>query len=112
MNDMQKRLTLTIAGIIGGSALITGAILAHDENMHGDERRAFQKAREEVRATLTMARDFTQAAVKSNAGSEMACTALKSAMSQMAVKNLSYEDVGTTKEKFDMIRDYNGCKFN
>ena len=111
-DDTKKKITSALIGIIGGAALFSGAILVYDENKHGAERQALQKAREQVQTTLMMARDFTQAAMKSNTGSDMACVALKSAMGQMIAGHLSYGDIGTTKEKFEMIRDYNGCKFN
>ena len=108
MNNIQRGFLLAVAGMIGCAALLAGTIAIGDQNA----REEHEKLREQARANLTTARDFTKAAAESNSGSEKACEALKATMREMVVNNLSYADIGTTREKFDMIKDYNSCKFD
>ena len=108
MNKMEKVITCAVVGGLG-YALYTAAMIVVD---HENLRKAHENSIEYSRESLTMARDFTKVASESNGVSEKACEVLKAALKEMVVNNLSYVDIGTTREKFEMIRDYNGCKFN
>ncbi len=73
------------------------------------ERIQRKAAIEDAKFMLDRARNFS---TKEESRPDLACASLSLVQRDMIKGNLSYRNVGTTKEKFEMIEKYNDCKFN
>lgn len=59
-----------------------------------------------------LARNFALSSTEGDDAKSKVCIHLKAATDEMIAGNISYEDVGTTKEKFEMLGNRFGCTPN
>ena len=111
----MRTANLAMAGIFAVAVKTAGGAVLHEKTAHSQKKLDVNsdpaKMDNDAVFHFQTARNYSIETKDHGRRADIACLALSLSMGEMIRDNLSYADIGTTKEKFDMIKEYNHCKF-